>query len=117
MNILYYGFNGSASMDVWGYILTILGGICLIIDIILLFIDTEEAKFSIFVGSVLAIVLGVLAFQDTRVPIVKATIDNSVSWAEVQKDYEFLKQEGEIYTFKVKNTTIDEWLLKIDNPS
>lgn len=118
MNILYYGFRGTASLPVLGWILVAIGAGFLIFSFISWLYDVITNVE--FVGgcavSVLAILLGIFSLMDTRVPVVKATINNSISWTEVQKDYELLEQEGEIYTFKVKNATVDEWLLKIDNP-
>lgn len=118
MNILYYGFNGAPSIPFVGWLLIIIG-IGFIIFSLICWIYDAITGMNLFEGSlvsIVAIAAGIFVMTDTRVPIIKATINNSISWTEVQKDYELLEQEGEIYTFKVKNATIDEWLLKIDNP-
>ena len=53
------------------------------------------------VGMILAIALGVGYFQDTRMNFVVATIDQTASWKEISEQYELMKIEGELYTFRV----------------
>ena len=61
--------------------------------------------------------LGVHLITDSRVPIVKATINEIVPWQEVNSKYELLEQTGKIYTFKVKDVSIKDWenLIKEEN--
>ena len=46
--------------------------------------------------------------EDTRHPEVKALVDDKISWQEINKNYEFIEQEGDIYTFEVKESVADE---------
>ena len=46
---------------------------------------------------------------DFRVPIIKTTINDSISYHEINDRYKLISQEGEIYTFKVLNTAPEEW--------
>lgn len=116
MNILYYGFRGGASIPVLGWTAIIIGAgflilscICWIRDVIM---NTEFAG-GCFVG-ILAIILGIVAVVDTRVPIVKATVDNEIPWVEVAKDYKYLDSEGDICIFEVLNTSVKDWELKVN---
>ena len=110
MNILYYGFTGTGSDIFWGILLFILAAISVIISVIIAITDSEISTF--FVGCGIAAVftlLGLGTYLDTRIPIIKATINDEVSWQEIYDKYEFKSQEGEIYTFKVKDITNEEW--------
>lgn len=110
MNILYYGFSGSGPDIPFGIILLILAAISFIIGAIILITDGKILAF--FTGLFLAaifVLLGVAECSDTRIPIIKATINDKVSWQEIYNKYEFESQEDEIYTFKVKNITNEEW--------
>lgn len=64
--------------------------------------------------SILAIIVGIIALADTRVPIVKATINNETSWVEIAKDYKYLGREGDIYIFEALNKTVKEWEPKVN---
>lgn len=46
--------------------------------------------------------IGYTCNQNTIHQEVKATINNTVSFEEINKKYELIKQEGELYTFKVR---------------
>ena len=110
MNILYYGFSGSGSDIFWGIVLFILAAIIVIISIIIAITDGDIQAF--FIGCGVAAVftlLGLVEYSDTRIPIIKATMNDEVSWQEIYNKYEIQSQEGEIYTFKVKDTTNEEW--------
>lgn len=110
MNILYYGFSGSGSDIFLGIILFIFAAISVIIGAIILIADGKISAF--FTGLFLAaifVLLGVAECSDTKIPIIKATINDEVSWQEIYNKYEFESQEGEIYTFKVKDITNEEW--------
>lgn len=110
MNILYYGFSGSGSDIFWGIVLFILAAISAIISIIMAITDSDISAF--FAGCGIAGVfalLGLAEYSDTRIPIIKATMNDEVSWQEIYNKYEIQSQEGEIYTFKVKDITNEEW--------
>ena len=109
MNILYYGFVGAPRSVLIGYILL---GACLFFTVVSIIEIAEKEWIGGGVFGVLA--LGLIfsvcnAFIDNRTPIVKATLDSNISYVEVNKDYELMKQEGKIYQFKVLNTTNEEW--------
>lgn len=109
MNILYYGFSGSGSDIFWGIFLFIVAAIIAIISIIIAITDGDiSTLFGMGIAAIVA-VLGLAAYSDSRIPIIKATINDEVSWQEIYNKYEFKSQEGEIYTFKVRDTTNEEW--------
>ena len=116
MNILYYGFKGSANVPVLGWILIAVGAGFVIVSAICWLNDAING--AEFAGgcfaSVFAILLGVVALADTRVPIVKATVNNEIPWVEVAKDYKYLGNEGNIYIFEALNKTIEEWEPKVN---
>lgn len=58
--------------------------------------------FILFFTAFLVAVAGAINIQDTQYHAVKATINETVSWEEVNSKYELIDQEGAIYTFKVK---------------
>ena len=110
MNIVYYGFIGSGSDIFWGIFLFIVAAVIVIISVIIAITDGEIQAF--FYGCGVAAIftlLGLANYLDTRTPIVKATINDEVSWQEIYNKYEIESQEGEIYTFKVKDITNEEW--------
>lgn len=110
MNILYYGFSGQGSDIFGGIFLFVLAAISAIISIILAITDGEISAF--FVGCGIAAIFtffGLAEYLDTRISIIKATINDEVSWQEIYNKYELQSQEGEIYTFKVKGITNEEW--------
>lgn len=110
MNILYYGFSGSGSNIFWGIFLFILAAISVIVSVIAFITDNERSAFPIGFGIAIVFTLfGLAECLDTRVPIIKATINDEVSWQEIYNKYEIESQEGEIYTFEVKDTTNKEW--------
>ena len=109
MTILYEGFDGKPSIPMAGWIVIGLGILMLIMFIYYLIkADTEGSGILLGVGIVF-IIGGLVLNTDDRVPIIKATINEEVSWQEINDKYELAKQEDQIYTFKVKNTTIEEW--------
>ena len=116
MNILYYGFRGGASIPYVGWPLIVIGAgfliftfVCWVHDVI---VGTEFAGGCVV--SILAIIVGLVAVIDTRVPIVKATVNNEIPWVEVAKDYKYLGCEGDIRIFEVLNTTVSEWETKVN---
>lgn len=110
MNILYYGFSGLDANIFLGTFFFILAAIIAIISIIITITDNEILSF--FFGCGIAAIFAVFGFAectDTRIPIIKATMNDEVSWQEIYNKYEIKSQEGEIYTFKVKGITNEEW--------
>jgi uncharacterized Zn finger protein (UPF0148 family) len=61
-----------------------------------------------------SLIIGIIAVADTRVPIVKATVNNEIPWVEVAKDYKYLDSEGDICIFEVLDTSVKDWELKIN---
>ena len=114
MNILYYDIQGSAGWPVLGWILIGVGTILLIVSIIIAVEDPDDISLGMIITAAACVVFGILALQDTRIPIIKATVNDETPWKEIQQEYELIKQEGEIYTFRVKNASIEEWKLKIE---
>lgn len=57
---------------------------------------------------VAALILGFAANTDTRYTEIKATINDAVSWQEINEKYELLSQEGDLYTFKLKEDSVNE---------
>ena len=109
MNILYYGFNGVLGNPVWGSILLLLIVFFVIVSIVEI---REKDKFGGILFACLAFILifpVVAAYSDNRTPIVKATLNSDAPYVEINNKYKLIDQEGEIYTFKVLNTTNEEW--------
>ena len=100
MTILYEGVGGNGpcmwlSIVIWS--VAGLAGICAII------FSVTERDSSYLLILVLAIIVALFGFKfisDDRYTEVYATIDDSVSWTEVNKKYELIKQKGEMYIFK-----------------
>lgn len=114
MNILYYGFIGAPKSVLVGYILL---GACLFFTVVSIIelVEKEWIGAGFFGVAAFALVFAVCsAFTDNRTPIVKATLDPNISYVEINKDYELMKQEGKIYQFKVLNTTNEEWELIVE---
>ena len=109
MTILYEGFDGRPAMPILGW--TIIGlGILMFIIFICFLIKKDTQGLGALVGfAFVCVIVGFIFNADIRVPIVKATVDKEVPWQEITDKYELAKQEDQIYTFKVKNTTIEEW--------
>ena len=110
MNILYEGFIGTAGFG-WGWVFLISAVIIFSIGI---YLYLERGITSVCFGATVAvctivIILSLFTLVDNRVPIIKATVDDTIPWKEVVKNYKMLDNEGDIYTFKVLNTTRKEW--------
>ena len=109
MTILYEGFNGRPSTPIFGWTLIGLGILAVVVFIYFL-IKKDTQGIGILLGFAIVCIMAGFAFNaDIRIPIVKATINEEVSWREINDKYELAGQEDQIYTFKVKNTTIEEW--------
>lgn len=108
MEILFEGFGGHASDPVFGWFCIIFGAIFGLITIACA-VKGFEAGGATFVVAIFLIVLGFLIKGDNRYPIIKATINDTISWQEINDKYKLCEQTGKIYTFKVKNITNEEW--------
>ena len=109
MSILYYGIEGSAPDLVAGWIFVGLAAIVLISFIVLAIILKEPSTAVILLFIIPLLAVSFNAFNDSRVPIVKATVDDQIPWQTITEKYELQKQEGLLYTFKVKNVSLEEW--------
>ena len=116
MNILYEGMIGTAADPAWGWGLLVGGVILFIVGLLL---NTSGYIGDGLMGVIVAIttaciILGILNLIDSRVPIVKATLNDTVSYQEINEKYKLRTVEGELYTFEVKNVTPDEWELHLN---
>ena len=111
MNILYYGMSGSAADPTKGWLYIIIGIIVITIGLIIwciTSINEDWLVIPIIIGLAF-IIIGVPKLIDSRSPYITATLDDTVSFTEIQTKYELKKKEGQLYTFKVLNVDIDEW--------
>ncbi len=116
MTILYRGFNGHGVMSELAWMLIAAGAIFLILFIFSIMHEWNDVGASLAFGLAVGfIVCGLMFFKDTRVPIVKAIIDEDITWQEMNKNYELLGNEGDIYKFEVKNVTVEDWEKEIEN--
>ena len=110
MNILYEGMYGSAANPQLGWLLLCIGIVVMIVGTILLALSgADENWLALLIIPLACIIIGIFNLIDSRTPVVKATLDDTVSFTEIQKHYEYLGKEGDIYTFKPHNINIDEW--------
>ena len=108
MTILYQSECGSAPILWLSIVLWSVGAIFLIVSTVLWIQDEEPVfLFGVLVG-VAALILGFAANTDTRYTEIKATINDTVSWQEINEKYELLSQEGDLYTFKLKEDSVNE---------
>lgn len=116
MEILFKGFIGPASNPVPGWFFIISGIILCLVTIVCFIKGFDGGGVAIFIG-IIFLMVGCITKAEGRVPIIKATIDETTSWQEINDKYKLLEQTGKIYTFEVKNTTIEEWenLIKEEN--
>lgn len=106
---------GGASNPTLGWSLIIGGIILLVIGILLGIKDyIEDSIVCLFIGIfVTTLIFGIINLIDNRIPIVKATINETVSFQEIDEKYKLRTVEGEIYTFEVKISP-DEWQLHLN---
>lgn len=110
MTILYEGFDGHIANPILGWSLIAIGILFFIGFIWLVKNGNEEGSIITLLGFGLAFVLaGVFVMKDGRYPITKVAINEEMSWQDINNKYELMEQEGQIYTFKVKNITNEEW--------
>ena len=103
MTILYEGMLGHVSNLGLAISLFIFGLLSAGVIIALSFHYDQDGILIGLMVPVMLIIFGIYYAIDDHIPIVKATINSTVSFEEVNKNYEFVEQEGEIYTFKIKN--------------
>lgn len=108
MTILYQSECGSAPILWLSIVLWSLSAILLIASIIVCIHDDDPACVFGALVSVLALIAGFVANTDTRYTEIKATINDTVSWQEINEKYELLSQEGNLYTFKLREDSIHE---------
>lgn len=61
----------------------------------------DNAYIMLIPSAIIALIFGVVClFIKTK--IVKATVNDTVPWIEINNKYELVDQEGDIYTFAVK---------------
>lgn len=104
MTILYEGFGGHDPNIVLGVIFCIVGLTALGCLIVSLREREPEGAFASIAFMALAIVIVLNSFIPNRYPIIRATLDDATSFKEVYESYELIDVEGDIYTFKVKDS-------------
>ena len=105
MEILYEGIRGSAPTPWVAWLCGIAGVILLGIIIYALIENEKSAALWSFVMVILCAFLCIENAIDSRYPIVKATINDTIPWKEVNEKYTLIDQEGDIYIFRVKENT------------
>ena len=109
MTILYEGFDGHMADPAFGWFLVIIGVILFIAFIWLVKNEEEEGSIIVLLFAIGLVLIGVFVMKDRTYPIIKAAINEEISWQDINNKYELMEQEGQIYTFKVKNITNEEW--------
>ena len=95
MNILYQGMSGSAANPQLGGLLLSIGIVVTIVGTILLALSgADENWLALLIIPLACIIIGIFNLIDSRTPVVKATLDDTVSFTEIQKHYEYLGKEG-----------------------
>lgn len=113
MEILFRGFSGHAPfLD--AAVIAFVGCAISIVSMLVIVIkgfakSSGWVPFICILCSFVFVYVGFYLVADSRVPIVKATINETVPWQEVNSKYELLEQTGKIYTFKVKDVSIKDW--------
>ena len=111
MNILYYGMSGSAADPTKGWIFIIVGIIVIVGGVIIACVTSIDEDWLVIplVISITLIIIGVPKLFDSRSPYITATLDDTVSFTEIQDKYKLKKKEGQLYTFEVLDADIDKW--------
>lgn len=108
MTILYQSECGSAPILWVSIVLWSIGAIFFITCTVLWIQDEDPGYlFGVLVG-VSMIMGGFVINTDTRYTEIKAIINDTVSWQEINEKYKLLSQEGDLYTFKLKEDSIHE---------
>ena len=105
MTILYTGVEGSPPLETLAGIFFIMAAVVCVVSIAVAVYYVNIKHLSFLLISAALVIAGFVLRADYRYTVVKATIDPSVSWVEVNDKYKFIKQEGEIYTFQLKEET------------
>ena len=104
MTILYEGFKGDEPSIFLGVVLCVFGVGCLALFLLALKDNEAVAAVMCFVGILVAICGAIATFTSHRYPIVRATVSDTMPFKEVYENYELIDVEGDIYTFKVKES-------------
>jgi len=102
MEILYEHVAGSAPCMPLAIVAWSIAGLIALWIIVEAIKDKDPSYLPLLFLTVFIVILGFKFTADTRYNEVVATINENVSWNEVNDKYELLKQEGQLYTFKVK---------------
>jgi len=114
MNILYYGMSGSAANPRLGGLLLCIGIVVMIVGVILLALsDLDDNWLVLLIIPLACIIIGIFNLIDSRTPVIKATLNDTIPFTEIQEHYEYVDKEGDIYIFKPRNVNIDEWEQRI----
>lgn len=108
MEILYEHVAGSAPC-MWASI--VIWSIAGLIALLLIIFAIKDKDWSYLLLLFFAALIALLGFKftiDTRYNEVVATINENVSWKDVNDKYELLKQEGQLYTFRVKEDSNEQ---------
>jgi len=110
MNILYEGISGSAANLQLGGLLLCIGIVVAIVGTILLaHFGANDNWLALLIIPIAFIIFGILLLTDSRRPVVKATLDDTIPFTKIQEHYEYVDKEGDIYIFKPRNININEW--------
>ena len=101
MTILYEYIGGQGPCLWAAIVMWSIAFLVLVAMVVGLAITKDPACLFFLVVSCWLVLLGFLFMEDTRHPEVKALVDDN-------KNYEFIEQEGDIYTFEVKESVADE---------
>lgn len=102
MEILYEHVAGSAPCMWASIVIWSIAGLTTLWIIIEAIKEEDVSYLLLLVLTAVIVLLGFKFSFDTRYNEVVATIDENVSWNEVNDKYKLIKQEGQLYTFKVK---------------
>ena len=105
MTILYTGVEGSPPLETLAGIFFILAAVVCVVSIAVAVYYANTKQLSFLLVSVALVIAGFILRADHRYTVVKATIDPSVPWVEVNDKYKLIKQEGDILTFQLKEET------------
>ena len=105
MEILYEGIKGQAAVPWLAWVCGIAGAILLGIASYAMVENEKGVAIWSFVMVILCAFLCIQNVTDSRYPIVKATINDTIPWKEVNEKYTLIDQEGDIYIFRVKENT------------
>lgn len=99
MTILY---TYEVSYD-WLIIIMLIIAVVLIAMMIALIISTKDWSYLLLSIAIIAIISLCVGIYFEKYTCVKALVDDTVSYREIYEHYEYIDQEGDIFTFKVKD--------------